>query len=94
MKFLPHKPKEDLNNIYSVPNITNVIKSRRMRWVQHVACMGEIKRCYKIPVGTPEGKRPHGKPKFRWEDNIKMGLNDIQCRVWTRFICLRNRVHW
>lgn len=77
MKFLPHKPKKELHNLYCVPNITNVIKSRRMRGVQYVACMVELKYWYKISVGTPEGKETHGKSKCRWEENIKMGLNDI-----------------
>ena len=49
-----------------------VIKSRRMRWAGHVARMGEGRRVYRILVGKPEGKRPLGRPKLRWEDNIKM----------------------
>jgi hypothetical protein len=94
MNFVPCKLKEQLHNLYFVPNITNVIKSRMMRWVQYVAYMGEMKHWYKISVGTPERKRAHGKSKCRWENNIKMDLNGIRCRVWKGFIWLRNGVQW
>jgi hypothetical protein len=68
--------KEELNDLYSSPNIIRVIKSRRMRWAGHVARMGEKRGAYRILVGTPEGRRPLGRPRLRWEDNIKMDLQE------------------
>jgi len=65
---------EELNNLYSSPNIVRVIKSRRMIWTGHVARMGEERRVYRVLVGKPEGKRPMGRPRRRWVDNIRMGL--------------------
>jgi hypothetical protein len=67
---------EELNDLYSSPNIIQVIKSRRMRWAWHVACMGEGRGAYRILVGRPE-RRPLGRPRHRWEDNIKMDLQDV-----------------
>jgi hypothetical protein len=63
---------EELHNLYSSPNIIRRIKSRRMRGVGHVARMGEKRNVYRILVGKPEGKRPLGRPRRRWVDNIKM----------------------
>jgi len=63
---------EELNVLYSSPNIVQVIKSRRMRWAGHVARMGEERGVYRILVGKLEGKRPLGRPRRRWVDNIKM----------------------
>jgi PAS domain-containing protein len=54
-----------------------LIKARRMRWVGHVACMGEVRDAYNILVQRPEGRRPLGRPRCRWEDNIKMDLREI-----------------
>jgi hypothetical protein len=62
---------EELNYLYSSPSIVQVIKSRRMRWVEHVAWMGEGRGMYRVLVGKPEGKRPLGRPRLKWEDNIK-----------------------
>ena len=56
-----------------------VIKSRRMRWAGHVARMGEGRGVYRVLVGKPEGKRPLGRPRHRWEDNIKMDLQEVGC---------------
>jgi len=70
---------EELNDLYSTPIIVQVIKSRRMRWAGHVACMGERRCVYRVLVGKPEGKRPLGRPKCRWEDNIKMDLQEVGC---------------
>jgi hypothetical protein len=64
--------------MYLSPNIVQVIKSRRRKWVGHVACMGE-RRCIFRVLGKPEGKRPLGRPRHRWEDNIKMDLKELGC---------------
>jgi hypothetical protein len=67
---------DELHSLYSSPIIVRVIKPRRMRWAGHVARMGEGRGVYRVLVGRPEGKRPLGRPKRRWEDNIKMDLRD------------------
>jgi hypothetical protein len=69
--------KEELNDLYSSPNIIRVIKSRRMRWTRHVARMGEGIGVYRILVGRPEGRGPLGRHRRRWEDNIKMDLQEV-----------------
>ena len=65
---------EELNELYSSPNIFRVIKSRGMRWAEHVARMGNRRVVYRVLVGKPEGKKPLGRPRLRWENNIKMDL--------------------
>jgi hypothetical protein len=65
---------EELNELHSSPNIVRVVKSRRMRWAGHVARMGEDKCVHRVLVAKPEGKRPLGRSRRRWEDNIKMDL--------------------
>jgi hypothetical protein len=65
---------EELHNLYSSPSIIKIMKSRRMRWVGHVARMGEKRNVYRLLVGKPEGKRPLGRPRRRWIDNIKTDL--------------------
>jgi hypothetical protein len=67
---------EELHILYSSPNIIKHIKSRRMRWAGHVACMGE-RKLYRVLVEKPEGKRPLGRPRHRWEDGIRMDLGEI-----------------
>ena len=59
------------------PNIVGVIKSRRLRWAGHVARMEEGRNAFKILTGKPTGKRPLGRPMHRWEDNIRMDLEEI-----------------
>jgi hypothetical protein len=71
---------EELNDLYSSPNIIRVIKSRKMTWVGHVARMGEKRGSYRILVGRPEGRRQLGRPRLRCEDNIKMDLQDVGWR--------------
>jgi hypothetical protein len=66
----------ELHSLYSSPNIVRVIKSRRMRWAGHVARMGEGRSVHRVLIGRPEGKRPLGRPRGRWEDNIKLDLRD------------------
>jgi hypothetical protein len=68
---------EELHGLYSSPSIIRVIKARRMRWEGHVARMAEVRGAYNILVGKPEGRRPLGRPRRRWEDNIKMDLREI-----------------
>jgi hypothetical protein len=68
---------EELHNLYSSPSIIRIINSRRMRWAGHVARMGENRNAYRILVGKPEGKRPLGRSRRRWVDNIKMDLTEI-----------------
>ena len=75
---------EELSDLYSLPNIVRVVKSRRMRWAGHVARMGEGRGVYRVLMGKPEGKRPLGRPRRRWEDNIKMNLQEVGgvCENW------------
>ena len=75
---------EELNELYSLPNIVRVVKSRRMRWAGHVALMGKDRGVHRVLVGKPEGKRPLGRPRRRWEDNIKMDLQEVGgvCGDW------------
>jgi hypothetical protein len=68
---------EELNDLYSSPNVIRVIKSRRMRWAGHVTRMGEKRDAYRILVRRPEGRRPLGRPRRRWEGNIKMDLKGV-----------------
>jgi hypothetical protein len=68
---------EELYDLYSSPNIIQVIKSRRMRWAGHIACMGDRRGVYRVLVGRPEGKSPLERPRHRWKDNIKMALQEV-----------------
>jgi len=70
---------EELNDLYSSPNIVRVIKSRRMRWAGHVARMGQERGLYRFLVGKSEGKRPLGRPRRRWVYNIRMELQEVGC---------------
>jgi hypothetical protein len=65
---------EELSDLYSSPNIIRMIKSRRMRWAGHVACVGKRSGVHRVMVGKLERKRPLGRPRPRWEDNIKLDL--------------------
>ena len=75
---------EELSDLYSLPNTVRVVKSRRMRWAGHVARMGQGRVVHRVLVGRPEGKRPLGRPRRRWEDNIKMDLQEVgrSCEDW------------
>jgi hypothetical protein len=70
---------EELHGLYSSPSIFRLIKARTIRWVGHVAGMGEVRGAYNVLVGKPERRRPLGRPRRRWEDNIEMDLREI---VW------------
>jgi hypothetical protein len=72
---------EELNDLYSSPKIVRTKKSRRIRWAGNVARMGEGRGVYRVLVGKPEGKRPLGRPRRRWEDNITMDLQEVGCGV-------------
>jgi len=79
---------EALHNLYTSQNIITVIKSIRMGWAGHVARMGEIRNVYKILVGKLERKRPLGRPRRRWEDNVRMNLREIG---WEGVDCMHLR---
>jgi hypothetical protein len=85
---------DELHSLYSSPNIVRVIKSRRMRWAEHVARMGEGRGVYRVLVGRPEGKRSLGRPRRRWEDNIKLDLREtgIDGANWVQMA--QGRVQW
>jgi hypothetical protein len=68
---------EELHNLYSSPDIIRQVKSRQMRWAGHIARMGEERNVYRVLMGKPEGKRPLGRPRRRWEDGIRMDLREI-----------------
>jgi len=70
---------EELNDLYSSPNNVWVIKSRRMRWAGHVVRMGEERGVYRVLVGKPERRRPLGRPRRRWVDNIRTDLQEVGC---------------
>jgi hypothetical protein len=72
---------EELHNLYSSTTIIRIIRSRRMRWAGHVARMGEKRNVYRLLVGKPEGKRPLGRPRRRWVNNIWV--------LWTGVVWLR-----
>ena len=75
---------DELNDLYSSPNIVQVIKSRRIRWAGHVAGIGEERGVYRVLVGKLEGRRALGGPRHRWVDNIRMDLQEVGCvyRDW------------
>jgi hypothetical protein len=85
---------EELHNLYCLPSIIRIIKSRRMRWVGHVAQMGEKRNVYRLLLGKPEGMRPLGRPRSRWIDNIKMDLLEIACSVVDWIGGTQDRYRW
>jgi hypothetical protein len=85
---------EELNDLYSSPNIIRVIKSRRMRWAGHVARMGEGRGSYWDMVGRPLGRRPLGRPRCRWEDNINMNLQEVGWGGMDWIDMAQDRVRW
>ena len=84
---------EELSGLYSLPNIVRVVKSRRMRWAGHVAHMGEGRGVHRVLIGKPEGKRTLERPRCRWEDNIKMDLQEVgrSCGDWMELAQDRDR---
>jgi hypothetical protein len=85
---------EELHNLYSLPSIIRIIKSRRMRWAGHIAQMGETRNVYRLLVGKPEGKRPLGRPRRRWIDNIQMDLLEIGLNVVDWIGLVQDRYRW
>ena len=84
---------EELSDLYPLPNIVRVVKSRRMRWAGHVAPMVEGRVVYRVLIGKPEGKKPLGRPRRRWEDNIKLDLEEVgrSCGDWMELAQDRDR---
>ena len=85
---------EELNVLYCSPNIVRVIKSRRMRWVGHVARMGVEREVYRFLMGKPEGRRPLGRPRRRWVDNIRMDLQEVGCGYMDSIGLAQDRGRW
>ena len=85
---------EELNELYCSPNIARKIKSRRMRWAGHVARMGEERGVHGVLVGKPEGRRPLGRPRRRWVDNIRMDLQEVGCGYMDWIGLAQNRDSW
>jgi hypothetical protein len=85
---------EELIDLYSSPNIVRLIKSRRIRWAGHVERMGEMRVVQRILVGKPEGRRPLGRPRSRWEDNSKMNLQEVGCRDMDWMEVAQDRDKW
>jgi hypothetical protein len=86
---------EELRDLYSSPSIIRIIKSRRMRrWTGHVARMGEKRHAYRLFVGKPEGKRPLGRPRLRWVDNIKIDVGEVGWGDVDRIDLAQDRNRW
>jgi hypothetical protein len=85
---------EELHNLYSSPSIIRIIKLRRMRWAGHVARMGEKRNMYRLLVRKPEGKRPLGRQRLRWMDNIKVDLLEIGLSVVDWISLAQDRYRW
>jgi hypothetical protein len=81
-------------NLYSSQSIIRIIESRRMRWAGHLARMGEKRNVYRLLVGKPEGKRPLGRTRCRWIDNIKMDLLEIGLSVVDWIGLAQDRYRW
>ena len=80
--------------MYSSPNIVRVIKSKRMRWAGHVARMGKERGVCRVLVGKPEGRRPLGRPRHRWVDNIRMDLQEVGCGYMDWIGLAQDRDSW
>jgi hypothetical protein len=85
---------EELNDLYCSPNIVRVIKSRRMRWAGHVARMVQKRGMYRFLVEKPKGRRPPGRPRFRWVDNIRMDLQEVGCGFVDWIGLVQDRDRW
>jgi len=85
---------EELNDLYSSTSIVWEIKLRKMRWVVYVAYLGDRRGVYRVLAGKPEGKRPVGRPKHRWEDNINMDLQEVRCGAMDWIDLAHDRDSW
>jgi len=85
---------EEVNDLYSSPNIVRVIKSRKMRWTGHVARMDEERGVYRVLVRKLEGRRPLGRPRRRWVDNIRMDLQEVGCWYMDWIGLAQDRDRW
>ena len=85
---------EKLNDLYCSPNIVRVIKWRIMRWAGHVVRMGEERGVFRVLVGKPEGRRPLGRPRRRWVDNIRMDLQEVGCGYMDWIGLAQDRDRW
>ena len=85
---------EELNDLYSSPNIVRVIKSRRVRWAEHVELMGEMRGVYRVLVGKPEGKKPLWRHRHRWEDNINLDLQEVPFGGMDLIELVQDRDRW
>jgi hypothetical protein len=85
---------EELHDLYTSPTIVQVIESRRMRWAGHVAQMGKGRGVYRVLVGKPVEKRPLGRPRCKWEDNIKMDLQEVGCGGMDWIELAQDRDRW
>jgi len=85
---------QELNDLYSSPNIVRVIKSKRMRWAGHVARMCEERGVYRVLLEKPEGRRPLGRPRRRWVDNIRMDLQEVGCGCMDWIELAQDRDRW
>ena len=85
---------EELSDLYSLPNIVRMVKSRIMRWEGHVVRMGDGRGMHRVLIGKPEGKRLWGRPRRRWEDNIKMDLREVGGGVGDWMKLAQDRDRW
>ena len=85
---------EELNDLYPSPSIVRVTNSRRMGWAEHVARMVEERGVFRFLVGEPNGRRPLGRPRRRWVDNIRMGLQEVGCGYMDWIGLAQDRDRW
>jgi hypothetical protein len=85
---------EELHNLYTSPNIVTVFTARRMRWAGHVARMGKMRNEYNIFAGKPERKSPFGRPRHKWEDNIRIYLREIGWEILNWMHLVQDRDQW
>jgi len=85
---------EELHGLYDSPDVVKIMKSRRLRWAGHIARMGEKRRLYSILVGRPDGRKPFGRPRRRWEDNIRRDLREIGVRDENWLDVAQDRIQW
>jgi len=85
-------PNEEFYDLYSSPNIIRAIILRIMRWAEHAVRLGVRRGAYRVLMGIPDEKRPHGRPVYRWEENFKMDLQQVGWKAWTGLILVQGHV--